>query len=340
MPKSQLAAPVILFTDEDYYRPPRIAQGLSEIRKIVEIRMVPRLDEDHLIAALQDVDVAVVRRDWMTRRVFASAPRLLGVIKMGAGFERIDVQAATEQGVVVANSPGVTFGVAEAAILLMLSLSRPFFDLREVAKQGEIPASDLRGIELHAKTLGIIGYGQIGSHLAKIASGMGMRVVVNDHKPDKVHGFESISFGSLICQSDFVSLHCPLTTHTHHLIDAQALQTMQSHAYLINTARGGVVDTTALVDALENGWIAGAGLDVVEDEPIAPEHPLLQMPNVILTPHALGRTWEALDRVLNLINQGIRLILNGDHPQYTLNPEVIMRQSPFSSGSLHGLPFV
>ena len=328
--KSRHNVPVILLTDEDYYQPERIKRGLVEIRELGELRMVSRLIEDDLIAALEGVDVAVVRRDWITRRVFVSSPDLLGIIKMGAGYERIDIQAATEQRVVVANSPGVTIGVAEAAMLLMLSLSRPYSELLEIAKAGGVPPSDLRGFELHTKTLGIIGFGQIGSYLAKIASGFGMRVLVYDHKPYKVQGFEAVSFGSLLRHSDFVSLHCPLTPQTRYLIDAQALQMMQPHACLINTARGAIVDTAALVKALQVGWISGAGLDVLENEPVPADHPLLSMSNVIVTPHALGRTWEALDRVFNMIHEGLQAILQGIKPQRTLNPKVVMKHSRYA----------
>lgn len=328
--KSRLNVPVILLTDEDYYQPERIKRGLAEIRELGELRMVSRLNEEDLIASLKGVDVAVVRRDWMTRRVFASSPDLLGIIKMGAGYERIDIQAATEQRVVVANSPGVTIGVAEAAMLLMLSLSRPYSELLEIAKAGGVPPSDLRGFELHTKTLGIIGFGQIGSYLAKIASGFGMRVLVYDHKPYKVQGFEAVSFASLLRHSDFVSLHCPLTLQTRYLIDAQALQMMQPHACLINTARGAIVDTAALVKALQVGWISGAGLDVLENEPVPADHPLLSMSNVIVTPHALGRTWEALDRVFNMIHEGLQAILQGIKPQRTLNPKVVMKHSRYA----------
>lgn len=322
--------PIIVLTDREYYQPTRVDELLKRIAKLGELRLVGRLNEEQLIDRLQDADVAVVRRDGMTLSVFSACPHLLGVIKMGAGYDQIDIPAATEQGVIVAYSPGVTIGVAEAALMLMISLSRPFFELVEIARRGELPPSDARGIELYGKTLGIVGFGRIGSHMARIAYGIGMQVIVYNRHPENVQDFETVSLKELLKRADFVSLHTPLTPETRHLIDEQALKLMKPSAYLVNTARGAVVDTAALITALDDGWIAGAGLDVVEGEPIPADHPLLTMPNVILTPHALGRSWEALGRVMGIIERSVVDILAGRLPQYTLNPEVVRKPSPFT----------
>ena len=293
--------------------------------------MVETSNQAELIAALSEADAAIIRRVKMTRSVFEACPRLMGIAKMGAGVENIDIQAATDNRVIVANSPAVTIAVAEAALLLMMTITKPLLVMLESARKGEAPPADARGTELYGKTLGVVGFGQIGSHLGKIARSMGMTVLVFDPFIKPVEGFQFVAMEELLQQSDFVSLHCPLIAETRHLIGQKELALMKPSAYLINTARGGVVDEPALVEALRQGKIGGAALDVVENEPLSADNPLLSLPNVLVTPHALARTWESITKVSDMVQDAIYDILRGAMPEYALNASVTRKHSPFTN---------
>jgi D-3-phosphoglycerate dehydrogenase / 2-oxoglutarate reductase len=322
--------PIIVITDADYFAPGFIEQKMPRLLELGEIRMIETRSEDALIKELSNADVAVIRRVMLTRRVLENCPRLLGIAKMGAGVENIDVLAATDNRIIVANSPAVTIAVAEAALLLMMVVVKPLFVMVGSAKNGEQPPADARGTELYGKTLGIIGFGQIGSHLGKIGAAMGMKVLVYDPFIDPIPGFQFVSLQELLRQSDFVSMHIPATTQTRHLIGVQELAMMKSTAVLVNTARGEVVDEKALVATLKEGRLRGAGIDVVEDEPLKPDNPLLKLPNVVVTPHALARTWESITKVSDMIQDAIYDILSGGMPLHALNPKVQRKASPYA----------
>lgn len=326
----EINRPTVVITDADYYAPGFVEDKMPRLLEWGEVRMAETKNEAELIRALSEADVTVIRRVRMTRQVFAACPRLLGVVKFGAGVERIDIPAATEHRVIVANSPAVTIAVAEAALALMLALTKPLFTMVEAARSGQVPDSSVRGTELYGKTLGIVGFGRIGSHLARIGQGLGMTVLVHDPYVSGAPGCRLVELPTLLRESDLVSLHAPDTPETHHLINDERLALMKSTAILINTARGGVVDEDALYRALREGRLRGAGLDVVEHEPITPDHPLLTLPNVVVTPHALARTWESMDKVVAMIQDAVDAILRGDMPEYTLNPSVDRKPSPYA----------
>lgn len=319
--------PIMVMTDADYYAPGFVEEKMPRLLEWGEVHLVETKNEAELIEALSEADVALIRRVWMTRQVFAACPRLMGVIKFGAGVEKIDIPAATEYGVIVANSPAVTVGVAEAALTLMLALTKPLFTMIEAARSGAIPDSDVRGTELFGKTLGIVGCGRIGSHLARIGQGLGMTVLAYDPYVSEAPGCKTVDLPTLLRDSDIVSLHIPDTPETHHLIDEEKLKLMKPTAILVNTARGGVMDEGALYRALRDGRLRGAGLDVVEREPITSDNPLLDLPNVVVTPHALARTWEALDKVAAMMQDAVEAILKGEWPEYTLNRSVQRKTS-------------
>jgi D-3-phosphoglycerate dehydrogenase len=329
MPAENNRRPVIAITDASYFAPGFIEEKMPRLLELGEVKMVDPKTEMEIIEALSGVDAAVVRRVKMTQKVFASCPRLLGIAKMGAGVENIDIPAATDNRVIVANSPAVTIAVAEAALLLMMAVTKPFLIMVESANNGQQPPPEARGTELYGKTLGIVGFGAIGSHLGKIAKGIGMTLLVHDPYVPKSPGFEFVDLPELLRNSDFVSLHCPLNQDTHHLIGAEELALMKPSAVLINTSRGGVVDEQALITTLRQGGLRGAGLDVVENEPIAADNPLLKMSNVIVTPHALARTWESITKVGLIIQDVIQEIIAGGMPETALNPHVERKPSPF-----------
>jgi D-3-phosphoglycerate dehydrogenase len=248
------------------------------------------------------------------------------LVKWGSGVEKIDVAAATAEGVIVANTPGNSFAVAEAAMLLISALAKNLMVMNRAAKEGIAPAFDVRGHELYQKTLGIAGFGRIGQHLARIGRGFDMSVLAYDPyaSPDRFAqaGARQVDLPTLLRESDYVSINCTLTPETHHLIGEQELTLMKPTAYLVNTARGPIVDEHALYRALVEGRIAGAGLDVFEDEPLKAANPLVAMSNVVATPHALARSWESAARTANMVQDAVLAILDGRLPETILNPDV------------------
>lgn len=267
--------------------------------EIVKADVSRPVTEDQLIDLLANIDGAIVGVVPLTARVLACAPRLKVISMHGVGVDHIDLKAAVAHGVIVTNCPGANDqGVADLAFGLMLSLAR------------EIPANDRalhnqtwkphHGIELWRKTLGLVGLGHIGSGVARRAHGFEMRVLAYDPFVADAHaadiGVVLTSLATVLTHADVVSLHAPLTQETQHLIGAAELALMRPAAYLVNTARGGLVDEDALYAALRDGRIAGAGLDTFAQEPPWGS-PLLTLPNVVVTPHIGAHTREAIERV-------------------------------------------
>ncbi len=272
------------------------------------------------------------------RKTLNAFPKLRCIAVRSTGYDNIDCVAAAEKKISVAYVP--TYGentVAEFAFGLILNLSRKIgVAYNQVRENGTWSTAGLMGFDLKGKTLGIVGTGHIGRHIARIAQGFEMNVVAFDVHPDEKYahdaGFRYVSLESLLGQSDIVTLHVPYMEETHHLIDAKTLQQMKRGAYLINTSRGGVVDTQALVQALRDEHLAGAGLDVLEEEgvikdelgflvhghpeehnlkTILADHALIDMPNVIVTPHNAFNTHEALNRILDTTVSNIVAFLVG-----------------------------
>jgi len=234
-------------------------------------------------------------------RVLAALPTVRLAIRWGVGFEQIDTRAATELGVAVANAP--TYGtddVAETAAALLLSTVRRVAEHHARMRQGEWPAPAPGSVHrLRGRTLGLLGAGRIGSAMGRIMSGLGMRVLAHDatRPGDAIRGdgFEPVTLDTLLAESDVVSVHVPYMPATHHLVDAVFLARCRPGVVLVNTARGKVVDTDALIGALESGHVAGAGLDVFETEPLPADAPIRRAPNVVLTPHVAGYSVEAFE---------------------------------------------
>lgn len=281
-----------------------------------------------LLALLADAD-AVLACNAFDRELIEAGRKLKLIVCYGAGYDNIDVQAATEQGVPVANTPdSVTFSTAELAIALMLALGRRIAELNDrmhaANPQGLFVMGTHMGCSLEGSTLGIVGMGRIGGRVADIARSMGMRVLYTAHAPKPAReslGDQYVSLERLMAESDFVSLHCPYTAQTHNLLTREMLALMKPTAYLINTARGAIVDEQALIDALQNRCIAGAALDVFPEEPnINPA--LLQLKNVILTPHIGSNTLYTRNRMAEAASERILDALAGRRPQNVINPQV------------------
>ncbi|MFB3817246.1 MAG: phosphoglycerate dehydrogenase [Candidatus Methylomirabilales bacterium] len=281
--------------------------------------------EDELIELLQGVEGTICSTDPFTARVLKAAPQLKVIARTGVGYDAIDLDAATACGVTVCNTPGVNrHAVAEWAMALMLYCSRRMAaNMAEVRKGGW---ERYEGMDLAGKTLGIVGLGAIGKEVAQRARAFEMRLlacdVVEDIQFAEAHGLSYVPLETLLRESDFVTLHLFLNAQTRHLINAERLALMKPTAYLINTSRGGVVDTKALCDVLREQRIAGAALDVFEGEPLAADSPLRELDNAYLSPHMAGGTRDA--RTLSGATAAENLIraLNGQ-PRNVVNREVL-----------------
>ncbi len=274
-------------------------------------------DEDRLVELVRDVDAIIVRsKPKVTRRVIKSAPRLKVIARAGVGLDNIDLDAAKERGIKVVNSPGASSrSVAELAFGLLFAVARKIAFADRKMREGIWAKKQAMGVELEGKTIGVVGFGRIGYQVAKIANAFGMKVLLYDPYPKeeraKEVGGSFASLEDLLRESDVVTLHVPLVEATYHMINEERLKLMKPTAILINAARGAVVDTKALVKALQEGWIAGAGLDVYEEEPLPKDHPLTKLDNVVLTPHIGASTVEAQMRAGVQVAEQIVEILKG-----------------------------
>jgi lactate dehydrogenase-like 2-hydroxyacid dehydrogenase len=262
------------------------------------------------------------------------APRLRVVSNMAVGYDNIDLAACTRRGIPVGNTPGVlTEGTADLAMALLLSAARGLQAASEDARNGRWttwrPAGWL-GADLDGAVLGIVGLGKIGQAVARRARAFGMRILYADSQPcpeiEASLEARCLPVEELLRESDFVSLHVPLTPQTRGLINARTLALMKPTAILVNTARGPVVDTAALQQALEEGRIAGAALDVTDPEPLPPEHPLYRLPNCLIVPHIGSATYRTRQRMAELACDNLLAGLEGRRLPNCVNPEVYEKQ--------------
>lgn len=264
----------------------------------------------------------------VNQTLLEKAPKLRVVSNMAVGYDNIDVPACTRRGIPVGNTPGVlTEGTADLTMSLLLSIARNIPSASQDAKEGRwktwSPAGWL-GADFNGATLGIVGMGKIGQAVAQRAQGFQMRVVYTDEVERPGVNAERLPLVSLLQTSDFVSLHVPLTTETRHLINASTLKMMKKTAYLINAARGPIVDTMALYEALQSGQIAGAGLDVTDPEPLPAGHPLYSLPNCLIVPHIGSATWNTRRRMAELACENLLAGLRGKRLVHCVNPEVYL----------------
>lgn len=282
--------------------------------------------ESELAELLTDIDAVIAASDPFTAPALASARKLRVIARTGVGFDAIDVEAATSNGIVVCNAPGVNRqSVAELTLAFLLMCARHIDPVVADVRSGGWARPS--GTELAGANLGIIGLGAIGRAVAHLAAAFGMRVLAHDQAIDdsyaREHGISAVSLEQLLQQSDFVSLHLFLGPATHHLINAERLDMMKPSAYLINTSRGPIIDEAALVEALRNNIIAGAALDVVEQEPLPTDAAIRTLPNVILTPHIGGSTRQARDRSGLIAAHSVIKVLRGELPENAVNHPVV-----------------
>lgn len=290
------------------------------------------LDEERLVKRLQHADGVVCQlTDRLAANVIAAAPKLRVISNVAVGYDNVDVKAATARQIVVTNTPGVlTEATADLTFALLLATARRLPEAERFLRDGQWKRWDvdlLCGSDVHGRTIGIVGLGRIGRAVARRARGFGMRVLYSGPRPvpaDVAAELQAhhVPLDLLLQQSDFVSLHLPMSPATKHTIGVEQLCRMKRSAFLINTARGPLVDENALVAALEEGLIAGAGLDVFEDEPKI--HPgLLELPNVVLLPHVGSAVTSVRTLMCTLAARDCAAVLNGERPQHPVNSEVL-----------------
>lgn len=292
-------------------------EGHSILKTSATVEDRSGIDAEELLKVIGDFDALIIRgRTRVTSAVFAAGERLKVVGRAGVGVDNIDLAAANKHKVIVVNSPLATsLAVAEYSLALMLSLARSIPKADANMKSGQWIKKEIKGVELNGKILGVIGMGNIGSAVSQRAAALGMIVIGYDPllSPEDIskRGAEPVTINNLYTRSDFISVHVPLTPETKGMIDGQALGMMKRGARLICDARGGVVDETALLGALESGQIAGAALDVFSKEPPGITA-LVTHPNVIATPHIAAQTVEAQRRAAEDIAHEVLAALKGE----------------------------
>lgn len=274
---------------------------------------------DGIIAGVDQVGPLTLQR---------AVPRLKVVARNGVGIDTVDVSTATHLGIVVTNAPGVnTEGVADLVFGLMIGVARHLVEADRSVRDSQWVR--VLGTELYGRCLGLVGFGRIAQAVARRAGGFEMRVLAVDTAPDEAVarrlGVQLTSLDAVLAEGDFVSIHVPLAADTRQLIGEPQLRRMRPTAYLINTARGGIVDEAALARALQEGWIAGAACDVFEQEPPVGS-PLLAAPRLLLTPHIGAHTTEAAMRGAEVAVENLLTALRGERPPNEVNPEVFGRR--------------
>jgi glyoxylate reductase len=306
-------------------------EALARIEAACRVRRFERTglpSQEELLAALADAEgllgsaMLPVGAD-----VLAAAPRLRVVSNFGVGFDNVDLAAATARGVLVCNTPGVlSNAVADLTLALVLALARRLPEAERFVREGGwVPGKAMAlGVDVRGKTMGIVGFGRIGRAVADRARAFGMEVCYSDvRRAEGDEGARFVELDDLLRAAGFVTLHVNLTPETRGLIGARELALMKPSAYLINTSRGQAVDQPALVEALREGRIAGAALDVFEREPLPPDDPLRRLPNVILLPHIGSATVETRAAMLDLAIDNLLAALRGERPQCIVNPEAL-----------------
>jgi len=321
-----MARPVVLLNRAEFYPPGWIKKHWPTLSRKAEIRLSAHEGEPEYFDEVAAADVLFARTpSGVDRQTLAAGKKLRGVVAATVGYDKIDVAAASELGIVVANSPGNTDTMAEATILLVLALAKQLPLWIDAARNGTRVASSVVGTEILGKTIGIVGFGRIGRATAERAKALGMNVLAYGPRLLRSDLAEVVSLDDLLRRSDYVSLHAVLTSETRRMIDGAGFALMKPSSFIVNTARGELVDEAALIDALRDGRIVGAGLDVFEVEPPTTDNPLVSMPNVIATPHRVGHSAEARLRCARLAEQSILALLDGRLPEYAVNPEINWR---------------
>ncbi len=275
-------------------------------------------EQDQILERIQDADIVVTKEmpvDGATIAAFPDSVKL--ICEAGTGYNNIDIQAARDKGITVCNIPAYsTQRVAHTAIMMILNLSSSMQIQQAMLAKGDrrnfTECMKVDHVEVNDKTLGVIGAGNIGREVIKVGQALGMKVLAYTRSPhEDEENLKYVPLDTLLAESDYISLHCPLTPQTRHLIDDAAIAKMKPTAFIINTGRGALIDEPALIRALKEDRIGGAGLDVQETEPPAQDNPLYELPNVVLTPHMGWKGLETRQRLVAILSDNIKGFLNG-----------------------------
>jgi len=286
-----------------------------------------------IIEKTKNVDaLASLLSDKIDAEVFDAALKLKIVAQMAVGFDNIDLQEATKRGIYVTNTPEVlTDTTADFAWALLMAVARRVVEADKYVRTGRWKVgwhpSMLQGRDIHGATIGIVGAGRIGYSVARRAKGFNMKILFYDVIPrpemEKELGAKRVDLDTLLRQSDFVSIHVPLMKETYHMINADRLKLMKKTAYLINNARGPVVDEKALYEALKENRMAGAGLDVFEHEPTPVDNPLLKLDNLVVAPHISSASYETRSQMAEMVAENLVAFFEGRKPPNLVNPDVM-----------------
>jgi D-3-phosphoglycerate dehydrogenase / 2-oxoglutarate reductase len=306
--------------------------GVEDLRRNFDVDVITGQRPEELLARIGDYEALVVRSETRVTADQIQAARRMRIIgRAGVGVDNIDVEAATRAGVLVVNAPsGNTIAATEHTMAMMLALARHIPQADQAVKAGRWERSRFLGTELRDKVLGVVGLGSIGREVAHRAQAFGMHVIATDPVLSEERAAQLnvrlVPFDQLMSEADLITLHVPLTRETHHLVDARALALAKPGVRLINVARGGIVDESALREALRDGQVAGAAIDVFEQEPPG-ENPLLSLPQVITTPHLGASTEEAQISVALEITEQVIAVLDGGLPRFSLNAPVALPEA-------------
>jgi len=283
-----------------------------------EVKVYETTEPSEILERIQGFDIVVTKEMPVSGDIIRQFPDSVKLIcEAGTGYNNLDLDAAREKGITVCNVPSYsTERVAHTAIMMIMNLSssmrRQIAMLTENNHDNFTKCMQVDHVEINDKTLGVVGAGHIGREVIKVAQALGMNILAYDvNAAGDEPGIHFTSLEEVLSQSDYVSLHCPLMPQTRHIINKDTLALMKPTAFIINTARGPLIDEAALIEALKEGRIAGAGLDVQEVEPPAEDNPLYQMENVILTPHMGWRGLETRQRLVSILADDIKNYLNG-----------------------------
>lgn len=315
--------------------------GLDILSQVAQVDVQTGLSEEELVRIIPEYDALMIRSGTrVTRAVIEAGTQLKIIGRAGVGVDNVDVPAATRQGVVVVNSPeGNTIAAAEHAVAMMLSLSRHVPDANQSVKSGKWDRKSFMGVEVYKKTLGVVGLGKIGSHVATIARAMGMKLLAYDpfissERAEQL-GCRLVELDFLLREADYITLHIPKTPETTHLINAETLATMKPTVRIVNCARGGIIDEAAIAAAINEGRIGGAALDVFENEPLEEGSVLRSVgKDLVLTPHLGASTAEAQVNVAIDVAEQIRDVLLGLPARSAVNipglyPDVLEKLRPY-----------
>lgn len=293
--------------------------NLNFLEELGDVKVYDNVPEGNLEDIVKGAEAVICSKAKFTSDVLEKCPDLKYIGLWATGYDNIDVSAAAEKGITVSNVPGYsTDSVAQHTFAMILNLASNSVKYDKSVHDGDWKKSqiftylDYPIMEISGKKLGILGYGAIGKAVAKIGVAFGMQPIIHTRTKPNDCPYPTVSFDELLSESDFLTLHCPLTDKTRKIINKDSLSKMKNTAFIINTSRGGTIDEAALAEALHNGIIAGAGIDVLDGEPMRADHPFFDAPNCIITPHIAWASIEARQRLVNIVYDNLKGYIDGN----------------------------